>query len=73
MIGLIAAAASLGISILFVVWGAWLLLTDDPGEGRHEAGVILLSIGVAAGLIATFDLRRRWRRRASLGDPQSTG
>jgi hypothetical protein len=56
-------AASLAISVVFVVWGVWLLLTSDPEGERHPMGNVLVVIGAVAIIVVGFSARRRWRQR----------
>ena len=58
-----AEALSLALSVVFVCWGIWLLVTNDPDGGRHPAGAFLLGAGIVVGAFVAFGVRRRWRRR----------
>jgi hypothetical protein len=57
-----ADALSLVLSLLFVGWGLWLLVTSDPDGGRHPAGVLLVTVGVVVGGWVAFGVRRRRQR-----------
>lgn len=34
----VSHSVTVGVALLFAMWGAWLLLGDDPEGGRHPAG-----------------------------------
>jgi uncharacterized membrane protein len=57
----IVAAAYVALTGLLLIWGGWLLATDDPDGGRHPVGAIML---VVAGICVLFGLVsfRRSRR-----------
>jgi uncharacterized membrane protein len=57
----IVAATYFALAGLLLVWGGWLVATDDPDGGRHPAGGIML---VGAGICVLFGLVsfRRSRR-----------
>jgi uncharacterized membrane protein YfcA len=59
-----ADALSLALSVVFVCWGIWLLVTNDPDGGRHPAGVLLLTVGAVVGTWVAVAARRRWRQRS---------
>lgn len=62
MLRLGADALSLVLSLLFVGWGLWLLVTNDPDGGRHPAGALLLTTGIVVGGWVVFAVRRRRQR-----------
>ena len=45
---------------LLLVWGGWLLATDDPDGGRHPAGAVMLVVAVLSGLLSLVSFR--WLR-----------
>jgi hypothetical protein len=57
-----ADALSLVLSVGFVCWGVWLLVTADPDGGRHPAGALLVTAGVVVGAWVAFAARRRRHR-----------
>jgi uncharacterized membrane protein YfcA len=56
-----ADALSLVLSLFFVGWGLWLLVTNDPDGGRHPAGVLLVTVGAVVGGWVAYSVRRRRR------------
>ncbi len=47
---------------LLLVWGGWLLVTDDPQGGRHLVGAVMLVVAVLGGFVGLVSFRR-FRRR----------
>jgi hypothetical protein len=56
-----ADALSLALSVAFVCWGVWLLVTNDYDGGRHPAGVLLVTVGAVVGIWVAFGMRRHRR------------
>jgi hypothetical protein len=46
---------------LLLVWGAWLVATDDPDGGRHPVGAVILIVAVLVGVLGLLSLRRSRR------------
>ena len=57
----IVAVLSFIVAGLLLVWGGWLLATDDPDGGRHPAGAVMLVVAVLSGLLSLVSFR--WLRR----------
>jgi hypothetical protein len=57
-------ASGIGATVYFVVtgllliWGGWLLATDDPDGGRHPAGAVMLVVAVLGGFVGLVSFRR---------------
>jgi hypothetical protein len=56
----IVAALCSAVSGLLLLWGGWLLVTDDPDGGRHPVGAVMLVVAVLSGILA---LTAVWRSR----------
>ncbi len=55
----VSHSVAVGVALLFAIWGAWLLLGDDPEGGRHPAGWWFM-LGVAVVLAVPAIML--WRR-----------
>jgi len=58
----IFATVFLAVVGLLLVWGVWLLATDDPDGGRHPVGAVVLVVAVLGGVLGLASLRRLRRR-----------
>ena len=54
----VSHSVTVGVALLFAMWGAWLLLGDDPEGGRHPAGWFMLGVAVVLAVPAIM----LWRR-----------
>jgi hypothetical protein len=57
----IVVTACAGVSGLLLLWGGWLVLTDDPDGGRHPVGAVMVIVAVMSGAVAVGALRRSRR------------
>lgn len=46
---------------LLLIWGVWLLATDDPDGGRHPAGAVMVVVAVLFGVLGVALFRRSRR------------
>ena len=46
---------------LLLVWGGWLLVTDDPDGGRHPVGGVMLAVAALCGILGLVSFRRSRR------------
>ena len=46
----VLAAAVLGVGVLGLRWGVWLLTTDDPDGGAHAVGLLVFPSALAVAL-----------------------
>lgn len=58
----IVAALCSAVSGLLLLWGGWLLVTDDPDGGRHPVGAVMLVVAVLAGILALAAVGRSRQR-----------
>jgi hypothetical protein len=57
----LVATVYFAVTGLLLIWGGWLLATDDPDGGRHPVGGVMLVVAVLCGVLG-FVLFRRSRR-----------
>jgi hypothetical protein len=55
--GILAMAYFAAIGLL-LVWGAWLVVANDPDGGRHPAGAVMLVVAVVFGVVGLVSFRR---------------
>jgi len=58
----IVATVYIAVTGLLLIWGGWLLATDDPDGGRPPVGAVMLVVAVLAGVVALVSFRRSRRR-----------
>jgi membrane protein DedA with SNARE-associated domain len=58
----IAASASFAVAGLLLIWGGWLVATDDPDGGRHLVGAVVLVVAVLCVVVGVISFRRSRRR-----------
>jgi hypothetical protein len=46
---------------LLLIWGLWLLTTDDPDGARHPSGAAMLGVGLLSAVLGIVAIR--WSRR----------
>jgi hypothetical protein len=54
----IAASALFTVGGLLLIWGGWLVATDDPDGGRHPVGAVVLVVAVLCVLVGAVSFRR---------------
>jgi hypothetical protein len=47
---------------LLLIWGGWLVVTDDPDGGRHPVGAVVLIVAVLCVVVGAVWFRRSRRR-----------
>ena len=57
----IVAAVYVAVTGLLLIWGGWLLATDDPDGGRHPVGTIMLVVAALGGVGGLVSLGRSRR------------
>lgn len=57
----IVATVYFAVTGLLLIWGGWLLATDDPDGGRHPMGAVMLVVAVLCGLLGLVSFRRSRR------------
>jgi len=60
--GFVATAYFAAVGVL-LIWGAWLLLTDDPDGGRHPVGGAMVGLSLLFTALGVVFLRRSRRPR----------
>ena len=60
--GVVAAAYFAAVGLL-LLWGAWLLLTNDPDGGRHPVGGAMVGVSLLFAAVGVVFLRRSRRPR----------
>jgi hypothetical protein len=58
----IVATAYVAATGLLLVWGAWLLATDDPDGGRHPVGAVIVVVALLACVLGLVVFRASRRR-----------
>jgi hypothetical protein len=54
----IAASALFTVGGLLLIWGGWLVATDDPDGGRHPVGAVVLVVAVLCVVVGAVSFRR---------------
>jgi drug/metabolite transporter (DMT)-like permease len=57
----IVATVYFAVAGLLLIWGAWLLATDDPDGGRHPVGAVMLVVAAVCGVLGLVSIRRSRR------------
>jgi hypothetical protein len=57
----VVATVFFAVAGFLLIWGGWLLATDDPDGGRHPAGAFMLVVAVLGGVLGLASLRRSRR------------
>jgi hypothetical protein len=54
----IVATVCFTVTGLLLIWGGWLLATNDPDGGRHPVGAVVLVVAVLSGFLGLVSSRR---------------
>jgi hypothetical protein len=57
----IVATMCFAIAGLLPIWGAWLLVTNDPDGGRHPVGAVMILVAALCGVLGLVSFRRSRR------------
>jgi uncharacterized membrane protein len=58
----IVAVTYFVIAVLLLLWGGWLLVTNDPDGGRRPTGAVILAVAAICAVLGLVSLRRSRRR-----------
>jgi hypothetical protein len=54
----IVATVCFTVTGLLLIWGGWLLATNDPDGGRHPVGAVMLVVALLCGFLGLVSSRR---------------
>ena len=57
----VGATLYFAVTGLLLIWGGWLVVTNDPDGGRQPAGTVMLGVAVVFGVggLVSFGRSRR--------------
>jgi hypothetical protein len=62
-VGVIVALTFFAFDALLLIWGGWLLSTDDPDGGRHPVGGAMVAVSLLFAAVGVVGIGRSLRHR----------